>query len=422
MSASDVDAFLGLLRGLSSGHLTIRDDRGGEYSFGDVASGPSARVIIHDESLYSRLLRDGELGLGQSYVDGWWDEADDRLVDLFAIILQNQLDKKFRGALGVKVRVIRHHLSTLATRSRSRQNITSHYDLGNDFFQLFLDPTLAYSCGYQRQPNDSLSQMQLQKYELVCRKLQLRRGDRLLDIGSGWGGLLLYAAKRFGVEGVGVTISPQQHAWSQRRLEEEGLQEQLEFRVQDYRDVDGSFDKVVSVGMFEHVGREYQRQFFAKLHQVLRPEGAALLHTMATPRGGLPSEWLRRHVFPGTYLPSLADLARRIYLSGDTVVHVENLKPHYAETARLWSRRFEENRNAVLSLGPPYDEKFVRLWNYYLQFLEASFRHGTLQVYQVLMSKGTAWSMPMQLDFQNSTLGDSDFAYATSHSRHEDLR
>src|SRR5215212_1586790 len=197
----------GLLESITHGHLVIRDDDGRERSFGSPGQSPHARLLVHDPRFYSRLIRDAALGLGESYMDGWWDEAEGRLVDLMGLIHGNNLRAKVRGNLLLKLNFLYHWLVAIATRSKSRSNVEFHYDTSNDFFELILDPMMTYSCGYQVFPDDTLEEMQLQKFELISRKLDLQPGDRLLDIGCGWGGMLRYAARHYGVRGVGLTLS-----------------------------------------------------------------------------------------------------------------------------------------------------------------------------------------------------------------------
>jgi cyclopropane-fatty-acyl-phospholipid synthase len=357
--------------------------------------------VVHNNELYARLLRDSELGLGESYVDGWWDEENDRLVDLLAIIVTNNLKRRVGANPRLAARFLYRGLATLPTRRASRGNAQFHYDLGNNFFRLFLDPSMTYSCGYQRSPGDSLYQMQIHKYERICRKLALAPGDRLVDIGCGWGGMLLYAAQNYGVRGLGVTLSAKQEDWARKRIAEAGLGRRVEVRLQDYRDVDGIFDKFVSIGMFEHVGREHHGAFMRKAKDLLRPGGIGLLHTIGTTGSRYPGRWLRTYIFPGTCLPRLEDLTAQMQRASLIIGHIEDWKLHYAETARRWSENLRVNRESILNLGAQYDERFLRMWRYYLQMLEAAFRFERLHLYQVLFCQGR-WTLPLHFDFTDT--------------------
>jgi cyclopropane-fatty-acyl-phospholipid synthase len=397
--------FYDLLGGIREGCLIVRDPQGRKRTFGTEGTTPTARLLVHNGDLYSRLLRDADLGLGESYMDGWWDEENDRIVDLMAIILNNGIKEKVRRDLHLKTRFLYRWLLTLPTLSTSRKNAQFHYDLGNDFFEHFLDPSMTYSCGYQHRSEDTLHRMQMQKYELICRKLALQPGDRLIDIGCGWGGMLVYAAKEYGVSGLGVTLSPQQQAWSQRRIEEEGLSGRLEVRLQDYREVEGTFDKFVSIGMFEHVGKEYYGTFMRKVYNLLKPGGIGLLHTIGSTGSRFPGDWIRTYIFPGTRLPRLGDLTEEMRQGGLTVGHIENWKLHYAETARHWKENFHANREKIAALDGHYDERFLRMWDYYLQLLEGCFRYDTLQLYQVLFCQGRRWTLPLCFNFHDADAG-----------------
>jgi cyclopropane-fatty-acyl-phospholipid synthase len=390
-----------LLSNIREGRLAIRDPRGKMHVFGSEGSTPDVRIVVHDQDIYSRILRNPDLGLGESYVDGWWDAESGSIVDVMALIFKNNLKDEIRGDLRTLGRVLYNSLRSLPTLSRSLRNVRHHYDVGNEFFELFLDPSMTYSCGYQLHPDDSLYQMQLQKYDMICRKLDLQPGDRVIDVGCGWGGMLLYAGKKYGVTGLGITLSSQQESWARKRIADEGLGGRLEIRLQDYRAVEEKFDKFVSIGMFEHVGGRYYPTFMRKVCQLLRHGGRGLLHTIGTTGRQQPGDWLSRYIFPGSYWPRLGDLTEEMRKVSFTVGHIENWKLHYAETARHWSDNFRANRQRILGLGGRYDERFLRMWDYYLQLAEGAFRYDTLQLYQVLFNKGSHWNLPLRFDFHN---------------------
>ena len=400
--ASRAEATLfGLLESIHRGHLVVRDDAGHERSFGREGETPHARLLVHDPRFYSRLLSDAALGLGESYMDGWWDEANGRIVELMGLIHTNDLRAKVRGNLLLQLNFLYHWVAAIATRTKSRSNVEFHYDTSNDFFELILDPMMTYSCGYQVLPDDTLEEMQLQKYELVSRKLDLQPGDRLLDIGCGWGGMLRYATKHYGVRGLGVTLSKEQAAWARQRIKEDGLEDRLEIRLQDYRETEGEFDKVVSIGMFEHVGREFQTTYMRHVSTLLRNGGIGVLHSIGTTGSQFPGLWLRKYIFPGTYLPGIGDFTGNAEKVNLKVVHMENLKPHYAETARWWKENLHAQRAAILQLAG-FPERVYRMWDFFFQLLEGGFRFGDLQVYQMLLYKGEEWPLRSSLSFTES--------------------
>lgn len=398
-----------LLSGIEHGSLSVTNSYGKTRHFG-VASGnifhqtsPSAHLVIHNRKFFERVLVGASLALGESYVDGWWNEHDDNICDVLGVLLRNHIDSKVSASWGDWLKT---YLHTMLWNPRSislaRKCIHAHYDLGNEFFKLFLDPSMAYSCGYEMRPGDSLAQMQEQKYERICKKLGLARGGSLLDIGCGWGGLLIHAATHYPeIKCLGITISQQQYELAQARIKAAGLAERIEIRLCDYRKLQERFDFVVSVGMFEHVGLASYDIFMRQLKKFLRPSGIGLLHTIALTDG--PSvaadPWISRYIFPGSRLPRLEELVQGLQTQGMAAVHIENLKLHYAKTLRHWKNNLDKNREEILSLGAPFDEKFLRLWNYYLQTCEAGFRYSTMQLYQVLFCDAESWSAPMCLNF-----------------------
>jgi len=391
-----------LLEGITRGHLVVHDAEGRERAFGQAGQAPAAHLLVHDPRFYSRLVRDAALGLGESYMEGWWEEADGRIVDLMGIVYGNDLGANVRGNPLLKLKLLYRWLQTIATISGSRANAEFHYDTSNDFFELLLDPLMTYSCGYQLLPDDTLEEMQLQKYELISRKLDLQPGDRLLDIGCGWGGMLRYAAKRYGVLGLGLTLSSEQAEWSRRRIREDGLEDRLEIQVRDYREAGGTFDKIVSVGMFEHVGREYHATYMRKVCDLLRNGGIGVLHTIGSTGSTYPGPWLRKYIFPGTYLPGIGDFSGTAERAALKVVHLENLKPHYAETARHWKENLHAQRGAISKLPGCGAAAVFRKWDYFFQLLEGSFRFGDLQVYQMLLYKGKEWAVRRCFNFTES--------------------
>ncbi len=267
---------------------------------------------------------------------------------------------------------------------RAQRNVAHHYDLGNDFYKLFLDEDMQYSCAFFEHPDESLEDAQRNKARLVASKLDLRPGNKVLEIGSGWGGFALYIASVADVEVLGVTLSREQYELSNERARQAGLGDRVRFELRDYRDVGETFDRVVSIGMFEHVGVQRYGEFFAKIGDVLHEDGVALLHSighMSPP--GFSSPWLRKYIFPGGYSPALSEVFEAVERNRLWVDDVESLRLHYADTLREWNRRFEANRDKVEEM---YDAKFCRMWEFYLISAEKMFRTGAQMVFHMQLS------------------------------------
>lgn len=384
------------------GDLTVVNPNGEAFQFGQAGDTPALCLQIHHPGTYDRTLAFGALGFCEAYMDGWWDEAHDNLSELIGLLYRNQVYSKAsdRVTFGLLFKVLTQRLRTVPTRiQNSRKNVQHHYDLGNDFYQLFLDPTLTYSCGYRLHETDSLEQMQLQKYELICQKLALQPGETLIDIGCGWGGMLIYAAERYGISGTGVTLSAKQAELAQARIEQRGLSDRIKIEIADYREIKGQYDKFVSIGMFEHVGKDSFATFMQQASNLLTPKGIGLLHTIATQSNERNGAWVNKYIFPGGYAPQLHELTQELWAAKLPIAHCENLKPHYAETMKRWSQNFTQNRAQIASLDPMYDERFLRMWYLYLQSFEASFRYGGLHIYQLLFYKGKQWQLDFPLAF-----------------------
>lgn len=383
------------------GDLTVTNPQGNVFHFGQVGSDVPLHLIIHHPDTCDRLLAFGTLGFCEAYMDGWWDEVNNNLVELIGLFHRSHVYAKARDRLTIALalKIITQRLQTVPILiQNSRKNVQHHYDLGNDFYQQFLDPTLTYSCGYRLQTTDSLEQMQLQKYELICRKLALQPGESLIDIGCGWGGMLIYAAEHYGISGTGVTLSEPQALLAREQIEQRGLSDRVEIIIADYREVQGQYDKFVSIGMFEHVGKGNFATFMKKVSELLTANGIGLLHTIVTQSNERNGAWVDKYIFPGGYAPQLHELTQELWAAKLSVAHCENLKPHYAETLKRWADNFISNRTAIASLDPRYDERFLRMWYLYLQSFEASFRYGGLHVYQLLFYKGKQWQFDMPLN------------------------
>ncbi len=384
------------------GHLKVTNPQGQEFDFGDKSSTVSLHLIVHNQNTYDRVLTFGAMGFCEAYMEGWWDEECDRLSDLIGLFHTNGVYTKARSliTLPLIVRVATQRLRTMPILiQNSRKNVQHHYDLGNDFYQHFLDPTLTYSCGYRLKETDSLEQMQLQKYELICRKLDVQPGESLIDVGCGWGGMLIYAAEHYGVTGTGITLSGEQAKLAIERIGQKGLSDRIQIIVKDYREVQGQYDKLVSIGMFEHVGKGNFATFMQATAKFLKPHGIGLLHTVGTNTNERNGAWVDKYIFPGAYVPQLHEITRELMAAKLSVAHCENLKPHYAETLRHWRNNFNENRSKIAALSPIYDERFLRMWDLYLQSFEGGFRSGGMQVYQCLFYQGKQWKLDTPLTF-----------------------
>ncbi|MEO0407465.1 MAG: class I SAM-dependent methyltransferase [Cyanobacteria bacterium P01_A01_bin.135] len=389
-----------LLSLIESGDLTVVNPDGDRFQFGTPGSSVPVELHIHNPNTYDRIFAFGVLGFCEAYMEGWWDEGDSSLVELIGLLYRSDVYAKARDRvkLGLLFKIVSQRLRTLPTRIQtSRENVQHHYDLGNDFYQRFLDPTMTYSCGYQLQESDSLEQMQRQKYELICRKLALEPGETLVDIGCGWGGMLIYAAEQYGISGTGITLSQEQAALARQRIAEKGLSDRLEIRICDYRELQGQYDKFVSIGMFEHVGKDCFDTFMQQASALLTPDGVGLLHTIVTRSKERNGPWLDKYIFPGGCLPQLHEIMQAMWATKLSVAHCENLKPHYAETLKHWARSFTANWDEIQTLDPKYSDRFFRMWYMYLQSSESSFRHGSLGVYQILFYKGRPWPLAVPL-------------------------
>ncbi len=344
---------------------------------GITVNGPEPWDIqVLNDAFYGRVLRQQSLGLGEAYMDGWWNCP--RIDEFICRLLGVRLDEKLRGALSLLPIYLSALLLNRQSRSRSPVVAERHYNLGNELFGAFLDPLLQYSCAYFDR-TDNLAEAQIKKLELICRKLGLAAGEKLLDIGCGWGGLAKYAAERYGSIVTAVNISAEQirHArdWCK------GLP--VTIQDCDYRDIQGCFDKVVSVGMFEHVGRRNYRRFMEVVHRCLRSGGTFLLHTIGGNRSRLGCDpWINRYIFPNGMLPSIAQISRAV--EGLFVVEDwHNLGPHYDKTLMAWNTNFQRAWNG---LKGTYDGRFKRMWEYYLLSCAGAFRARSIQVWQIVLT------------------------------------
>ena len=334
-------------------------------------------IKVRNEKLYSRVLSGGSLGLGESYMDGWWD--CDRLDKFFFRVLRNGLDEKIKWNWPLLWRATISRIFNRQSRFRAFIIGEKHYDTGNDLFQHMLGKSMVYSCGYWSNANN-LDEAQEAKFDLICRKIGLKKGMTLLDIGCGWGTLMRHAAKKYGVTAVGITVSKEQAELARELCQ--GLP--IDIRLRDYRDLKEKFDRIVSVGMFEHAGRKNYRTFMKVVYNALEDDGLFLLHTIGSnnPTGG-EDPWLDKYIFPNGMLPSIKQISRSI--EGLFVMEDwHNFGADYDKTLMAWHKNFEDNWDKIKS---KYDEKFYRMWRYYLCLCAGSFRSRKNQLWQIVLSK-----------------------------------
>ncbi len=381
--------FLARLQGPA---FTVVDWHGAAQRFGQ---GPEAfRITLRSPRAAWEILLSPHLGFGEGYMNGTVAvEGDlDAVLDL---AYRNQA-KLISGSMTWLLR-----LAARLPRPawRQRRDIRHHYDIGNDFFRLWLDPTLTYSCAYFHTPDDPLEQAQLQKIDYVLRKLSLQPGESLLDVGCGWGWLLIRAARQYGVRATGITLSQEQCAAGRQHVQELGLSDQVEIRLQSYGDLARSgqtFDKAASIGMFEHVGRPHIPAFMQALERLVRPGGLCLLHTITQRLEQPVSPWISRYIFPGGYIPAWREVVSALADRNFRLLDAEDLRLHYAATLDHWSANFAAVRDEVQAR---YGEPFVRMWHLYLRGSAAAFHHGALHVHQFLVSHGVARDRPLTRAF-----------------------
>ncbi|MBX3529933.1 MAG: class I SAM-dependent methyltransferase [Rhizobiaceae bacterium] len=383
---------------IRTGSLKLTYPDGVTHIYGD-GSGEAVHAVFRTGHAARAVALDPMLALPEAWMDGEFDVVEGDLLGFLRIAFTNLRttgDTPLTSKLVEGTRRAARRLHQVNTAARARRNVHRHYDLSGEMYRLFLDADLQYSCAYFERPDMTLEDAQAAKKRHIAAKLRLAAGQNVLDIGSGWGGLGLYLAQRFDVNVLGVTLSTEQLAVAQQRAQEGGLENHVHFEMRDYRDLSERFDRIVSVGMFEHVGVNHFKAFFGKVKTLLKPDGAMLLHTIG--RSGPPaatSAFIRKYIFPGGYIPALSEILPVIEKAGLVVTDVEVLRLHYAETLKAWRERFMANRERAVAI---YDEHFARMWEFYLASSEASFRWDELVVFQIQLARAND-SLPVTRDY-----------------------
>ena len=379
-----LEAILGSF--IRHGTLRLTTASGKVLHFGDGTGDPVA-VRFTSKTAQWKILLDPELQVGEAYTDGTLVVERGSIADFLSLALsQDTSGKPPRWAqLPWLMRYLARRLAQFNPRARSRKNVAHHYDLDKRLYSLFLDADRQYSCAYFEHPQQSLDDAQLAKKRHIATKLLIKPRARVLDIGSGWGGMALYLAELCGARVTGVTLSDEQFAAARSRAEEKGLSERVEFRLQDYRDISERFDRIVSVGMFEHVGVGYYDMFFRKCADMLSDDGVMLLHSIGRSEGpGITNPWIAKYIFPGGYIPALSEVLPAVERAGLLVTDIEILRLHYAETLKSWRERFLAHRDDLVKI---YDARFMRMWEFYLAASEMTFREQNMMVFQLQLTK-----------------------------------
>jgi cyclopropane-fatty-acyl-phospholipid synthase len=382
---------------VKNGRLTVIDAKGRAHIFGPDPE-PAVTIRLHDSSLEWRLFFQAPVLLGEAYMDGRLTIEQGGIEDLLSLLLSN-LGNAPAGPIDrwrQKFKMVVRRLDQYNPVRRAKRNVAHHYDLSDVLYDNFLDPDRQYSCAYFRTPQDTLAEAQDQKKRHIAGKLLLKPDQRVLDIGSGWGGLALTLAEFSGARLTGITLSEEQLKVARARARALDMDDRVEFALRDYRQQTGKFDRIVSVGMFEHVGVNHFGAFFRKVRDLLADDGVALIHTIGRSDGpGSTSPWIRKYIFPGGYCPALSEVLPAIERSGLFVTDVEVLRLHYAETLRAWRDRFRENWEKIKAL---YDERFCRMWEFYLAGSEMAFRYQAMVVFQIQIAKRVD-TVPLTRDY-----------------------
>ena len=386
---------IALKKFVRAGNLRITTAGGATYTLGD-GSGPQVALRFTTRAAERGVILDPELKLGESYMDGTLIVECGTIADALAVLQSPAAEPPLWSRPQQLLRYLYRRLAQLNWRRRARRNVAHHYDLDDRLYSLFLDAERQYSCAYFETPDQSLDDAQLAKRRHLAAKLLTQSGQRVLDVGCGWGGLALYLAENCGARVTGITLSEHQLAAARARAAEKGLAASADFRLQDYREAAGPFDRIVSVGMFEHVGVGFYDEFFHKCRAALADDGVMLLHAIGRSEGpGVTNPWIGKYIFPGGYIPALSEVLPAVERAGLLVTDIEILRLHYAETLKAWRQRFLAHRDEVERI---YDRRFVRMWEFYLAASEMAFREQGLMVFQMQLTKRQG-VVPMTRDY-----------------------
>ena len=386
-----------VLSGMQCGWLRVVLPDGSEKIFGGLGEEPRAEIRVKDVEFFRTCVLHGPVGFGEAYMDGLWETED--LVGVIAWFIRNAdestvLEGSGRTDLRIGLMNFAHkvaHQLRPNSRRTSRRNIQEHYDLSNEFFALWLDPTMTYSAAYWDQPGATLEQAQVRKYDVLCRKLRLQPSDHVLEIGSGWGGFSMHAAKKFGCRVTTVTISQAQFDEASRRIAAAGLHDKIDLRLTDYRELTGQFDKIASIEMLEAVGDKYLDGYFAQCHRLLKRKGLLGLQYITCPDGQYEVlrrgvDFIQRHIFPGSLLNSIGRVNQALNRTGDLFLHdLDDMGPYYARTLHVWRENFHRELDVVRAQG--FDETFLRKWDYYFAYCEAAFATRHISVVQAIYTR-----------------------------------
>ncbi|HSH66435.1 MAG TPA: cyclopropane-fatty-acyl-phospholipid synthase family protein [Bacteroidia bacterium] len=388
---------ISMLSKMKLGNLQMSLPSGEMITFGNGEGNINAHVTIKTTDFFKRCVLYGDIGFGESYVNGDW-ETDNISSVIKWFLLNVETAPTLSGSHSRKLtlnilKVFNKliHLKKANTIDGSKENISAHYDLNNDFFKLFLDPTITYSSAYFKEDGMSLQQAQVEKYERLCRKLRLKPSDHVLEIGTGWGGNAIHIAKKHGCKVTTVTISEEQYLLAKERVKAENLEHKITVLLKDYRFIEGKFDKIVSIEMLEAVGHKFLEVYFKKCNQLLKKDGLLALQVITCPDSRYDSlrkgvDWIQKHIFPGSLLPSVAAINKAINNTCDlTLVDLKDIGLDYAKTLSIWKTQFNQKLQEVKQLG--FDETFIRKWNYYLCYCEAAFEMRNINTMQLVYSR-----------------------------------
>ena len=383
------------IRGIADAIQRARPDASFTVRFWDgdsiqIGDNPVFVLWFKEKRALSHTLANAFMGFGECYMAGDIEVEGD-LEELLRLGWAVDFAKQ-PVSLGLKLRIALAYLLNQNTLTGSRKNIAHHYDLGNEFYGMVLGETMAYTCAYYHTPDDTIDQAQRNKFDHVCRKVLLKPGERLVDLGCGWGGLLIHAAQNYGISGIGVTLSREQAAFGNQRIRELGLQDRIEIQHRDYRETEGTYDKLLSIGLFEHVGWRFVPGAFRKISELLKPGGLGLVHTVGNDTPQQNDPWTEKYLFPGTRVPTLTMLVDGAAQAGMTVNDVENIRMHYPPTLKCWLDGLERNADRIREM---YDETFLRMYRLYYVACIVSFTDGDNRLFQVGFSNGLVNDLPL---------------------------